>query len=820
MAFGSSQWMYSAGADDYEIPYSCRFNDNDSAYLSRTPGSDGNRTTWTFSCWVKRGNFDTDQRIFGQYQAAGYSTANSIYIGTDNKLQLADWHQTRLYVDRIFRDASAWFHIVIAWDTTQATDTDRVKVYINGEQQTLVEVTAGTATGYPSQNAEDGINSTLEHNIGSLQPYAAVQYYDGYMAEMHFIDGTACDADDFGKSGDYGEWKAKSFSGTYGTNGFYLDFADSGDLGDDESGNGNDWTVNNLSAHDQMLDTPTNNFAVMNAVHRYCASAFREGSLELRDSGTAVGVSSIQPNTGKWYWETDPDGRYSGSPYWGMFSKELKGNLKIGDGGFPNNGTGVTIVSYSGGANFMTAMNEGTMHGTTGPWPHDHVWGFAMDCDEGKLWISRDGDWTHVLASSNPSTATNPCVSGLSSWCVPSFGTIGSTSDTYHAWVRANFGQDGTFAGNQTSGGYSDDNDIGDFMYEPPTGFLALCTANLPDVDVIPSEHFNTVLYTGNNTATAITGAGFQPDLVYIKSRSAAGSSNIYDAVRTVSSGGLISNSTAAEQYTSGQFTSFDSDGFTLPVDGGGYSNVNNRTYAAWCWKANGSGSSNTTGSINSTVSANADAGFSIVGYTGTGSAGTIGHGLSKAPEIVIVKKRSAAAHWAVYTAITTATKWFLLALTSSAQTASTMWNNSEPTSSVFNIGTAGEVSSSGKTFIAYCWHSVDGYSKVGSYTGNGNVDGTFVWTGFRPAFIIAKKVDTAENWVMINNKTHPYNDVNTPRLYPNLANSEYEDASIYVDYLSNGFKIRSTQNMMNTNGSKYLYLAFAETPFKYSNAR
>jgi hypothetical protein len=346
----------------------------------------------------------------------------------------------------------------------------------------------------------------------------------------------------------------------------------------------------------------------------------------------------------------------------------------------------------------------------------------------------------------------------------------------------------------------------------------------LPDVDVVPSEHFNTVLWTGTGSAQSIpnvsttpTSINFQPDLVWTKARNQTYDHNIFDSVRGVLNK-ISSNSNSAESSMTNSVTAFNTDGFSIGDTA--QVNLNNGTFVAWNWKANGSGSSNTDGSITSTVSANVDAGFSIVQWDSVSSgAQTIGHGLSKAPEFIITKITDDGDHWNVGA---TELGWggrLLLNNTDAFNSSySVGWNNTAPTSSVFSVGT--KWNGTNVDNISYCFHSVDGYSKCGSYIGNGNADGPFVYTGFRPAFIMAKKTDAAENWVMINNKTHPYNDVNTPRLYPNLSNSEYEDGSIYVDYVSNGFKIRATQNMMNNNGSNYIYIAFAETPFKYSNAR
>jgi hypothetical protein len=355
-------------------------------------------------------------------------------------------------------------------------------------------------------------------------------------------------------------------------------------------------------------------------------------------------------------------------------------------------------------------------------------------------------------------------------------------------------------------------------MYEPPTDFLALCTSNLPTPAVIPSEHFNTVLYTGNNTAnTAITGVGFQPDFLYIKSRSSAGSSNLYDVIRGAGYG-LTSNSTAASYYTSTQLTSFDSDGFTLPADTAGYNNINNRTYAAWNWKANGSGSANTVGAVDSTVSVNDDAGFSIVRFvraSGDGVA-TVGHGLTKTPEMIIKKHYNDNGAWYIYHKDLASGHEMYLNDTNATTAGASM---TAPSSTVINFTNL----DSGQQSMAYCFHSVDGYSKVGSYGGNGNANGSFVYTGFRPIWVLLKRADSTNDWGIYDTARDTYN-LTHKSLYPNVANGE--NVSIWsttentIDILSNGFKTRTSNAGTNANGGTYIYWAFAETPFKYTNAR
>jgi len=329
-----------------------------------------------------------------------------------------------------------------------------------------------------------------------------------------------------------------------------------------------------------------------------------------------------------------------------------------------------------------------------------------------------------------------------------------------------------------------------------------------------PSDYFNTVLYTGNGaTDTAQTGVGFQPDWTWIKARSIGYDNNLFDVVRG-STKRLIANATTAETTQTEMIKSFDSDGFTLGNDAG--VNANTETFASWNWLAdNTSGSSNTDGSITSTVSANTTSGFSIVSYTGTGSNATVGHGLGVVPKMIIVKQRSGAGDWTVYNSNIGNTNFLRLNGTLASTSQSTYWNNTTPTSSVFSVGSAGDVNTSSGTHIAYCFSEVKGFSKFGSYVGNGSTDGTFVYTGFKPAFVIFKNTTNTNNWSIRDNKRDSFN-AGDSNLFANL--SDAESSSNDIDFLSNGFKLRNAGGNWNTSGNTYIYMAFAEEPLVGDN--
>ena len=362
------------------------------------------------------------------------------------------------------------------------------------------------------------------------------------------------------------------------------------------------------------------------------------------------------------------------------------------------------------------------------------------------------------------------------------------------------------------------------FAYTAPSGFKALCTQNLPDPTVVQGDdYFNTVLYTGTGSSQSITGVGFQPDWVWIKERSGAADHGLYDAVRGVQNQ-LESNTTTAETTESTGLTAFGTDGFT--VGSLAQLNTNTDTYVAWNWNAGGSNATNTDGTITSTVRANTTAGFSIVGYTGNGVAGaTVGHGLGAAPAMIIVKNRDQADAWQVYHQANTAnpeTDYLVLNTTAATADALDRWNDTAPTTSVFSIGDGVEVNTNTEDYIAYVFAEIEGYSKFGSYTGNSATDGTFVYTGFRPAFVLFKIASGADNWYILDaeRSTSTFaSNVVKARIFPNTNAAEDSTYNI-CDFVSNGFKFRSSDASWNSSSGTYIYMAFAENPFKYSIAR
>jgi len=760
----------------YQIEQSLRFNDDDSAYLSRTPASAGNRKTWTWSGWVKRGNIGGARRLM----TAGSSVTDPIgFLGGDTFQVQSDTSGYNLITTQVFRDTSAWYHFVVALDTTQATSSDRLKIYVNGSQITSF----GTST-YPSLNSDSDINNAVIHNIGR-RAQTASEYVDGYLAEVNFIDGQALAASDFGETKS-GIWVPKAYSGSYGTNGFYLNFSDSAAIGDDLSGNGNDWTANNLVSTDVLLDSPTNNFAVYNNL-AFAGSAglLAEGNLAYRDATGAASWKSrwatMAPTSGKWYAEFRVTFSGSGS---------LGGAAAAGlhDGLAATTFLGQSAGSYGYFADALKRNNGvTTAYGAT--YGNGDYIGVAWDADAGELTFYKNGVSQGVAYTGID--AENKYF-GISTFWVTPDGTT---------WWYANFGQS-------------------PFAYTPPSGFLPLNTANLPApaidpaVDDVPADYFNTVLYTGTGAVRSVTGVGFQPDWVWFKRRGAVENHWLTDAVRG-STKGLFSNLTDAEATRTDQLTSFDADGFSLGADAAGYTNVSGQSYVAWSWLAGNGTSSNTDGSITSTVSVNQKAGFSVVSYGGTG---TVGHGLIKAPELVICKNRGVGGtSWSVngsFGPLIYGTNKLLLESTGGL--AADTNEVTAATSTTFTTG--GSSATSGLSQIAYCFHSVEGYSKFGSYTGNGSTDGPFVYCGFRPAWVMVKNASIGTEGWRIWDAVRGNINVVDETLEAHTSGAEFASASL--DFVSNGFKIRNTSSPYNGSGNTHIFMAFAEAPFKYSNAR
>ena len=878
--------------DTTTIANSVRFEDGDNNYLTKSDqGTSSSDKQFTFSCWVKRGNKGSYNTILGTPEGGdreyfGFLDTNEFIYQINNG--------TNLITTRKFLDVSSWYHIVVAVNINESTASDRQKIYINGEQITSFS----SANYYGSSDTVQFMKNGAATFIGRLNT-TNVNSFDGYMAEINFIDGSTLDPTYFGQVGANGYWIPKALSGlTYGTNGFRLTFENSSYLGYDYQTSGrsttNDFTVSGLAATDQVTDSPTQNFATFDPNNPSGTTlTFSEGNLkaERTSSSFAQAYSTFKVTTGKWYAEFLIDTGNSGV---GVIAGEtIPGtNRYMGQDsytyGYYTDGRKVNNATYSSYGDSYSTAADGS----------GDVIGVLINADDGEISFSKNG---------TVQNSGTPAFSGVQG---PFRFAIASESNCFHV---ANFGQDDTFAGLKTSGSAAaaDDNSRGTFYDTPPSGYLALVDDNIP-VEGIAS-----------------------PDFVWIKNRSAAQNHNAFDTVR--GAGKLLYPDITNAEYTSAiHLLSFDHQGFT--VGSATSANGDGNSMVAWTWKAGGisptqtytvkvvsdsgnkyrfddfgtsaitlslqeggtytfdqsdssnsghplrfsttsdgthgggseyttgvttsgtpgssgaktvitvahgaptlyyyctqhsgmggqanttetHGSTNLKGSLQNVVSANKEAGFSIVTWTAPNDNGTLGHGLDSAPELIIAKPLGSGTNWYVMHTpggVVPANNVLNLDATSAKfNPGVNHFNDTYPTSTVFSYGgyLGDDLSNDDK--VAYCFHSVEGFSKVGSYVANGNADGTFVYTGFRPAWVIFKNATSTDAWSIFASARDPFNDGASQML---LASSSAVEASgsNNVDFLSNGFKPRTTNNP-NTSGQTYIYLAFAEAPFKFANAR
>ena len=778
----------SRGIPSYSITNSCRFNDNDTAYLSRTTsseptGGDSNGSQkFTISLWVKRGNLGF-QTVGGGAKTiigANSTTASTFqwqFAGTSGSTSPdeLDWDQEdsgsprdRYIPNALFRDPSAWMHLVLAVDTTQSTASDRLKLYINGTLETSVR-----DDDPPAENAYLQWNANGELQRVGGEAHSTSNTFDGYISEFHNIDGVAAYSL-FGETNENGIWVPKQYNGSYGNNGFHLDFQSSGDLGNDVSGNNNDFTSSGLTSTDQRTDTPTNNHCTWNPLNKSTYIDLRKATLQASGQGgpdvyPVCGTQAM--DSGKWYIEFKIDSLTAA--FFGVGST-VESN-RIAGGTFTNITTGekagfTSGVSYQNNGNKHTGGST-TTYGDT--FTTNDIIGIAIDVDTGSVWFSKNGTFQN---SGDPEAGTNTAASGLS---IPLTIFCSFYSATY-VTMRS---------------------EEADWSYSAPSGFNAINTSNIAEPSIADSsKYFQVELYTGNGTAIgsggkAITFSGnssMQPDLVWIKNRDAADSYGLYDAVRGTTKQLECDDASVETTETEG-LTTLGSDGFTVgSLD---QLNTNTEDYVSWNWKESST------------------SGFDIVSYTGDGSNRTISHSLGAVPSMMIIKSRSDAGYnWAVYHEQLGNTKIMTLNTTDTPTTASTFWQDTTPTSSVFSVGTHGNVNADTVTYIAYLFASIEGFSLFSKYVGNGSTDGPFIWCGFKPAMVFWKNSSDTGFWEIRDYKRTTGGNPITKVLVPN--SSEAEGTTDNVDFLSNGFKLRSTGHSRNDNGDIYIYAAFAENPF------
>ena len=781
-----------------DIQHSVRFDKSNNHYFTRTPSSAGNRDTYTISCWVKKGSTGINQAIFyaGTTVGSNHNNVDAFLFNSSDYLEffgeISQSVQYNIRTNRLFRDVSNWYHIVLAVDTTQGTSSNRIKLYVNGVQETSF-----SSSNYMSQNQDRFVNATNLHVIGYTGGGRAL---DGYFAEYHFIDGSQLDPSYFGYTEPQtGIWRPKKYTyGNYGTNGFYLDFRDSSSaaaLGHDRSGNGNNWTPSSISVsagenNDSSLDTPSTNFVTLNPLRPQNENCtLSNGNLKATGpSGSFPGVTAnIALTSGKWYYEFEINTKTS-VPMVGV----CRNNFVSGGAG---------RILYRSGGHYV--MHDGAEPTDPDAYDVGDIIGVAIDLDDaaGKIRFYKNGTLQTVNA------ALNNVKAHLS---ISTLGGVYPYIQMYHNDVcTVNFGQT-------------------PFTHTPPTGFRALSYKNLTtprgDSIVDPRDHFDTLLYTGNGGNKTVTGLQFKPDFAWIKSLSDGHHPSWTDSVRGMLKTLSSTRNDIAEYNESAGLNEFLHNG--LGFNGNNYYsvNVNGANFVAWCWKGGGSsGTYNIDGVGYATAAAaglnggtitptgtsiNTISGLSIIAYTGNGTNGaSMSHGLPSAPKIMFHRSRGQGRNW--YTITTaldgSADYWYLNNTNAPGNSAVTA-----PTSDLMYFTSSQESNNNGENYIVYAFCDIPGFLKMGVYTGNASTDGTYIHLGFRPAWIMIRKSGGTEDWVIYDNKRDIDNIVGF-RIYADIANAAASNASD-LDFLSDGFKHRKNSGL--TNGSStYFYMAFAEQP-------
>jgi hypothetical protein len=828
-----------AGFYTHQIANSCRFNRPNASKLSRALGTATANTKWTFSSWVKLSSFSTGtsdgRNIFG-----GTGSTYGLKLGfegaTANAQQLlfldypsnsggpnAGGVQTLVYLKKVFRDPNAWYHIVVAQDTTQSTASDRIKFYVNGELQTEFEnyTSGGSPTPfYPSQNSATINDSAHSFLLGVGDADSVAASFDGYQAETYFIDGTAYAASDFGESKN-GVWIPKDASGlTFGNNGFYLKYESSSDLGNDSSGNNNDYTVSNISAHDQMLDTPTfnsdsngGNYCTLNPLFPDPTLARitngnlqwggSEGGGSVNDMGCMSTFAIPPSDTNIYYFEARMKVGPSGGVNQAIGVNVPTVDLTSDRGGRPT----AWCISNNADQRIYNGANSYTTTGVSGS--AGDIVGVEIDRANTTIKFYVNGTLRGTQTNLNTTTDLYPWV-----------GTGGSTSSGL-GWDM-NFGQNGTFNGLATAQGETDATGYGNFYYDEAGSGKALCTGNLPVAaevdpaqtdDDYPQKVSNSVLYTGNGSSQSVTGVGFQPNFTWIKNRNDTQGHKLFDSTRGVTK--MLNSSSNDAEATESGLSAFNSDGFSLGGSTVAGYNTSSNTYVAWNWKES------------------ADYGLDVVTYSGTLTGSgvvNISHSLGAIPECIWHMRRTGAGGAIRHKDLTDA-NYIISNNDTMSGSSGTGWGKSAQgsksgngnmtalgTSSTFTTNYTGLLNENGNTYVTYVWRGIEGFSKFGSYVANGSsTDNAFVYLGFRPAIIITKGTRYGDGYNIHDNATSPFNLADTV-LQPNTSSAELSNYNI--DMLSNGFKVRDGDGDLGSNGVKYIYMAWAENPFKYATAR
>jgi len=790
------------GSTGYTIENSI-WLDGSADSLNKTFGSSGNRNTYTRSFWVKRAKLGVQQKIFDTGPDGGNNT-EALDFDSSDRLQwvINDSNATKYnYVTtQVFRDTTAWYHIVCARDTAT------LKMYVNG-----VEITDfSTSTNTGASNV--GRWTHTDQNVIGKYFLNASTFLSAYLAEVVQIDGQILTPTSFGEFNDEGVWVPVNPSQlTFGTNGFYLNFkvapGTGNGAGTDVSGNGNHFTDVSMTTAQQVTDTCTDNassnignYATWNPL-TLSGGTLSEGNTKFSASGASQGcLATIAASSGKYFCEAVMDRLNNGTVFFGV--KPTSASLMTtATAASPWNQQQNLYFSYLSldnlGGNIIDPQTASAISDNSSKYTvaDGSTVGCLLDLDNYQVrWYKLDsGSWVQIT-NSTAAASTVGLFPADAQW---TFVARGSQSGDN---VTANFGHTA-------------------FSATPPESAVALNTANLPAPTVTkPDDFYNTVSFSGTGSAQNIDTVGFQPDLLIIKSRTSTANFNWIDSVRGEANI-LWSNAAVAQSAESTSVTGFRSAGFSVGSDSGGYVNISGQTMVAFCLRAGGSGSSNSAGTIASTVSVASHNGFSIVKYDpgSGGSAGdTVGHGMGQAPNVIISKplENVGDTNWQYGTDAIGWTKTLFLNGTNGPATASNYWNNTAPTSTVFSLGSDRD---NNAAYIAYCFARTPGLIGIGSYVGNGASDGTMVvvddgGSGFRPAWVMIKRLEAGYAWHIQDAVRSPHNPT---ALGLNANDTGGDSATTGFDFIANGFNLRAgSDGGYNGSGASYIYLAFAEHPF------
>jgi hypothetical protein len=764
-------------------------------------GAATSNTTGTISMWLKKTALITEMTVFcrdGQHWFAAFGNDDRFSTRQSGGGGFVDFG-TDLY-----RDTSAWYHFVVSINSNTAT------LFVNGVQHSTTTTVDDLFT-----SGTDNIRVFSEVANG------ASSSFNGFAAEFIFVDGQALVAEDvFGRFNNDGVWVPIEYEGTFGNNGFYLDFADDSNPGNDVSGNNNDFTDgggnidtsaisgSNIDNDVDILDTPTSNFATLNRLAAV-PTVFDQTNLRQTNSGTSAweqGSSSMHLTEGKWYWEARADDNAS----WGIGIADSRWDINGNDnfiGGLDGS------VGYNGANGNIHINGSASSYGNT--YTDGDVIGVALDLENDAVWFSKNGSWQAGATQDEiqDGDTSNAAATGLSSDRYYPVCVNSGTSATRWKW---NFGQM-------------------NFQATAPSGFKKIQSNNMPNMTVKNGrDHFEPKLYSGTGVANTITGLNFAPGLIWIKGRTTTDNHVLVDTIRGTDSV-IFPNTNDNQDSSFGRFTSFNSDGFEVDTTDSSW-NESGKNYVAYCWKAGATTSTNNDGTRSATVSVNDTAGFSMVSFDGT-SGDTVGHGLSSKPQFIINRDVENDQHWRVFHAYMGVTEAYAVSDNihldlddgfPAARGAATRIDLVTDTTFRIAGGTAGAEQ------ISYCWREVEGYSSFGVYQGL-DVDPAgkspdsreynFIYTGFKPAWLMIKCVQNTsgsavdgDSWVIWNNASSPKNFAFETIMADTQAQEINSGDQFAIDLVSNGFKIRSSNNAINNASREYIWMAFAEHPFGGQN--